>query len=390
MTYNIKLMAEQLQEETVFIRRQLHKIAELSFCEFKTSEFIKNYLLDLGLLVKTNVYKTGVVGFLDAGKENTLLIRADMDALPILEENNLPYKSENEGVMHACGHDAHMAVVLSSAKLLTKIKDALSSNILFVFQPGEETDGGADPMIKTGLLEEFSVKGAVGLHVMNDVPIGKILLKSGALMASPDDFDLYVHGRGGHGAYPEKCLNPIYVASEIIHSLEKQMSLVSFPDSKVVFSVCSVNAGSRYNIIPDTVHIRGTARSFSDETRKRISYMMEEEIKKVCSSFGAEYDFKFNFRYPPLINDEKCVELMAKTVSDIYGAESIVWAKEPSMAGEDFSYFAKEVPSVYFYLGSENKEKGAVAPLHSPDFIIDEDCLKIGVSSIVSYAVNFS
>ena len=388
MDIPIKQLSEEIGAEAVELRRRLHKMAELSFCEYKTAEFVKDYLEKLGLLVKTGIAGTGVAGFLDAGKQNTLLMRADMDALPIDEPHEFDYKSQTKGVMHACGHDAHMAVALCSAKILTKLKDALSANILFVFQPGEETEGGAEPMIKTGILEEFHVTHAVGLHVMNDVETGKILLKKGPLMASPDDFDLYIHGRGGHGAYPHECIDPISLSARIIADFDMIGSKFVSPFAQKVISVCSINGGTFYNIIPDTVHMRGTVRSYDENIRRKIPEMMEKAVAGICRTYGANYDFQFNFRYPPLINDDKAVDRMEQAVTRILGKESVVFGKEPSMAGDDFAYFAKAVPSVYFYLGSGNKKRGITMPLHSAQFDIDENCLKTGVAAMVSFAVS--
>lgn len=388
MDIPIKQLSEEIGAEAVELRRRLHKMAELSFCEYKTAELVKGYLEKLGLLVKTGIAGTGVAGFLDAGKQNTLLMRADMDALPIDEPHEFDYKSQTKGVMHACGHDAHMAVALCSAKILTKLKDALPANILFVFQPGEETEGGAEPMIKTGILEEFHVTHAVGLHVMNDVETRKILLKKGALMASPDDFDLYIHGRGGHGAYPHECIDPISLSARIIADFDMIGSKFVSPFAQKVISVCSINGGTFYNIIPDTVHMRGTVRSYDENIRRKIPEMMEKAVAGICRTYGANYDFQFNFRYPPLINDDKAVDRMEQAVTRILGKESVVFGKEPSMAGDDFSYFAKAVPSVYFYLGSGNKKRGITMPLHSAQFDIDESCLKTGVAAMVSFAVS--
>ncbi len=388
MDFSIKQLSEEISGEAVELRRRLHKTAELSFCEYKTAAFVKTYLENLGLTVKTGIAGTGVAGFLDAGKQNTLLMRADMDALPIDEPHEFDYKSETAGVMHACGHDAHMAAALCSAKILTKLKDALSVNILFVFQPGEETEGGAEPMIKAGILEEFNVTGAVGLHVMNDVETGKILLKKGALMASPDDFDLYIHGKGGHGAYPHESVDPISLSARIIADFDMIGSRFISPFAQKVISVCAINGGTFYNIIPDTVHLRGTVRSYDEEVRRKIPELMEKAVEGICKTYGANYDFQFNYRYPPLINNDAAVDRMEQAVTRVLGKECVVFGREPSMAGDDFSYFAKTVPSVYFYLGSGNKKRGITMPLHSSNFDIDEACLKTGIAALVSYAVS--
>ena len=388
MMTQIKQMAEALQQEAVAIRRKLHCSAELSYCEYKTAAFVAEYLKNLGLFVETGIAKTGVVAFLDAGKQETVLMRADMDALPMNEGGDMDYKSENPGAMHACGHDAHMAVVLCTAKLLCQIKTALSANVLFVFQPAEETDGGAEPMIKAGILEKYHVASALGLHVMNDVPVGKILLKKGPLMASPDDFDLTICGRGGHGAYPHKCIDPISLSAKVITAFESLCSRTISPFAQKVISVCMVQGGTTYNIIPDRVTLRGTVRTYDEAIRKDIPKQMEAILDGICKPFGATFDFQFNFRYPPLINNDKAIDHMEQAVGRVLGKDSIIFGTEPSMAGDDFAYFAKAVPSVYFYLGSGNEKRGITMPLHSSDFQIDEDCLTVGIAAMASYVVS--
>ncbi len=388
MTEKIKQMTENINEEVVFLRRELHKRAELSFCEHKTAAFIEGYLKDLGLFCRTGIAGTGIVAFLDAGKEHTLLLRADMDALPIQETGDCAYKSETDGVMHACGHDAHMAVLLAAAKCLVNLKNELNTNILFVFQPGEETDGGALPMIETGILEEFRVTCAAGLHVMNHIEAGKISVKSGPLMASPDDFDLKLIGKGGHGAYPEKCINPILLSAKVVEAFHAKSETLSASNVLAVISVCGIEGGNAYNVIPDFVDLKGTVRVFDEALRREIPVWMEQEVKKICDKEGASYQLKYNFRYPPLINDEKMVNVLAKAAKGVLGEENVVLEKALSMAGEDFAYFAKKVPSVFFYLGSGNNESGINMPLHSTDFKIDERCLKVGVLSLLSLALS--
>lgn len=390
MNTQIRHMAEALQEEAVAIRRKLHCSAELSYCEYQTAAFVAEYLKALGLSVETGIAKTGVTAFLDVGKTETILIRADMDALPMEELSETDYRSQNKGVMHACGHDAHMAVVLCTAKLLSQLKTSLSANVLFVFQPAEETEGGAEPMIKAGILDKYHVANALGLHVMNDVPVGKILLKKGPLMASPDDFDLKICGRGGHGAYPHQCVDPISLSAKVITALESLCSRTLSPFAQKVISVCMVQGGTTYNIIPDEVTMRGTVRTYDEAIRNDIPKQMEAIIDGICKPYGATFEFQFNFRYPPLINDDRAVDRMERAVSAVLGKDSIVIGTEPSMAGDDFAYFAKSVPSVYFYLGAGNEKRGITMPLHSSDFEIDEDCLKVGIAAMASYAVNWN
>ena len=377
---NIKQMAENMLEEVVALRRHLHKMAELSFAEYKTAEYVADYLEKLGLFCRKNVAKTGVIAYLDAGKEHTILLRADMDALPITEQNQTSYCSETEGVMHACGHEAHMAVLLAAAKCMVELKDKLHANVLFVFQPGEETDGGAEDMIKTGILEEFHVTCAAGLHVMNDIEAGKILIKSGELMAAPDDFELTIYGKGGHGAYPNSCIDPIALAARIISDFDMIGSRFTSPFEPKVISTCVVRSGNACNVIPDKAFLSGTVRTFHTSLREKIPQMMEKAISGVCGIAGAKYDFQFHFRYPPLINHPEMTADTQRMVASVLGEESVLVAGTPSMGGDDFSYFGNFVPSVYCFLGSGNQKSGIDMPLHSSDFQIEESCLPIGIA----------
>lgn len=379
----IKSIMEKEKQEVIRLRRELHKRAELSYNEYKTAEFIENYLQNLGLEIK-RVYNTGVVALLDAGKENAVLLRADMDALPVTEPHDFDYKSETEGVMHACGHDAHMAVLLCAAKVFCEYRDKLNINLLFVFQPAEETDGGAAPMIKEGIIKEYNVIEASGLHVMNDVEVGTVMIKSGALMAAPDDFEIKIHGRGGHGSAPEKCKDPIPTAGGIVAELNAITQKEIVAGENQVVQVCMFHAGTSYNIIPDTVEIRGTARSFDETVRNKIPKLMEEIVKKTCDNAGLTYEFKFNFRYPPLINDATVAAKIQSAVEKYMGNIVVNW-ENPLMAGDDFAYFAKEVPSNYFYLGTGNEKKSITMPLHNTYFDIDEDGLILGVGVYLAY-----
>lgn len=379
----IKSVMDEEKQEVIKLRRELHKRAELSNEEYKTAEFVEDYLNAQGLKTR-RVFNTGVVAYLDCGADATILLRADMDALPVTETDNVDYKSQTEGVMHACGHDAHMAVLLCSAKVFCRIKEKLSKNILFVFQPAEELEGGAEPMIKEGILKEYNVTEAVGFHVSNEVPAGKIMIKPGALMASPDDFVIKIIGRGGHGSAPEKCLDPIAVACSIIKDLNSITKEIIIEGESQLVQVCTFCGGSVNNIIPDTVEITGTARSFLEDVRRQIPEKMENIIKSACDEHGLKYEFTFNYRYPPLINDANVAQKMKSAVEEYMG-DIVTTLEKPSMTGEDFAYFARCVPANFFYLGTGNEEKGVTMPLHSSHFTIEEDGLITGVGVYLSY-----
>ena len=357
------------KENIISLRRELHKYPELSKNEYKTAEFIENYLKNIGYSPK-RVTQTGVIAYLDCGFSDTTLLRADIDALPVEEKNDVDYKSQNIGVMHACGHDAHAAILLSTAKLNT--------NVLFVFQPDEETDGGAKPMLNEGIIKEYNVKMALGYHVTNDVPVGKVMIKSGALMASPDDFCVKIIGRGGHGAMPEKCIDPLAVASSITPKLNSITNAVIKDGEKQVVQVCEIHGGSFCNVIPTECVILGTARSFNEEIRAQIPKLMEKIIKYEAEKNGAKYEFSFNYSYPPLINNDdvakKVTDLVKKNIGDVV----ITW-NDGQMTGEDFAYFTREIPSLFMFLGTANEEKGINMPLHNDNFQIDENGLLLGV-----------
>lgn len=374
----IKSIVDCEKENIISLRRELHKQPELSKKEYKTAEFIEKYLKNIGYFPK-RVTETGVLAYLDCGFSDTTLLRADIDALPVIEKNDVDYKSQNSGVMHACGHDAHTAMLLATAKILWEQKDKLKTNVLFVFQHDEEVDGGAKPIIDTGILTEYNVKKALGYHVTNDVPVGKVMIKSGALMASPDDFFIKIIGRGGHGALPEKCIDPLLVASNIVPKLNNITNTKIKESEKQVVQVCQLSAGTSCNVIANECSMSGTARSFDEEVRTKIPKLMEKIIKEEAERIGARYEFSFNYSYPPLINSDELAEYTKEKIEKTLGDVVISW-DEGQMTGEDFAYFAKEVPSLFMFLGTANEKKGINMPLHSDNFMLDEDGLLLGVS----------
>lgn len=382
----IKEKASEIEAELIRLRRELHKNPELSFCEETTKATLLKYMDKWKINYNADVFKTGICALIDCKKEKTLLIRADMDALPIFEETGLSYKSQNNGVMHACGHDVHMATVLGATYVLNELKDKLSCNVKIIFQPGEEDTGGALPMIEAGVLEAPCVTSAISLHVSNEVDAGKICLKKGAVMASPDDFDLEISGKGGHGAYPEKCVNPILVASEIIKKFDE---LYKSHEGDCVISVCKLSGGSFYNIIPDNIVLGGTVRAFSEELRKELAEKMGKISGEICASCGAKSEFDYRFRYPPLICDDDAVESFCDSAKDILGSENVFYTDIKEMTGEDFAYFSQRVPSVFFKLGTKNEAIGAKESLHSSKFIVDEKSIKVGVMAIARYALYY-
>lgn len=389
MTDKIKELSQQILPELIAIRRSIHQKPELAFEEHETCALICAYLDKWGIPYKI-MAKTGVVGLIEGSKKGkTLALRADMDALPVTEENDIPYKSQNPGRMHACGHDAHVASLLGSAYILNSLKDSLKGNIKLIFQPAEEGVGGAQPMIEEGVMDNPRVDACLCAHVMSEVPVGSMLVKYGAIMASPDDFDLIIKGRGGHAAWPQHNIDPIVIAAAVINALQTIPSRRVAPTNPVVVSVCSIHGGTNYNVIPDSVHLKGTVRSVDPILRKQLPHMVEEIAAGVIKAMGGDYDFNFRFLYPPTINDMAITDLLAKAGKKILGEDKIIFATEPSMGGEDFSYFAELAPSSYFKIGVGNKGKGITYPIHSSRFNIDESALQHCCAVMSQFAVDY-
>ena len=374
MTESIK----QIEGEIIALRRQLHQIPEAGFREFETSKLIAGYLESLGLEVQTQVAQTGVVGILRGAREGkTLLIRADMDALPIQEMSSHSYVSRNAGMMHACGHDIHMAIALGTAKLLSQHKETLEGNIKFVFQPAEEALGGAEPMIAQGVMHNPGVDGAVALHIW-DLPLNTVGLRVGSVTASTDFFDIKLTGRGGHGAKPELCVNPITAAAELVRAINSIKAQQHF-----VASVCSISGGEGENTIPDTCRIKGTVRTLDEQTRQLLHDEIAVIAEKCARDIGAAASVNYRFLYPPTINERSMTELFATTARRVLGGSGVIWQDRADMTGEDFSFFARLVPSCYIRLG------GASAPLHTDKFDADERCISSGMALLCDFAKSF-
>lgn len=374
-------------DELIQMRRVLHRIPELSGQEYKTSEYIKKQLSSFGIPY-TCMADTGVSAVISgAQKGKTILLRADIDALPIDEKNNLDFKSTHKGVMHACGHDIHTACVLYAGKILNEMKENLHGNVKLVFQPREETDGGAEQMINEGVMENPHVDSAIAMHVEPLEKCGFLQIKNGAVMASPDDFEIEISGRGGHGATPHECINPIESATMIIEQYHKIPSVYFSAQTACVVTVCSVSGGNCPNVIPDKVTILGTARSLDEETRDKVAFLLKQTAKGICRLLGTECKFTFNKRFPPTINDAKMNELLITAAKKIDSVKGIIKPEKASMCGDDFAYFAQAVPASYFKLGvgNENFDK----PIHSPYFMADEKALPIGTAVLVQTVLDY-
>lgn len=375
------LKAEEIKAELINIRRELHKIPEIGTKEFKTSAFIKSKLDEYKIAYK-KCYNTGVVGIINpesSGK--TILLRADIDALSQTELTNVEFKSTHKGIMHACGHDFHMTCLLGAAKILKSMESEICGKIVILFQPDEEGDGGALPMINEGVLD--GVDAAVALHIEPLLKTGKIQVRDGSIMASPDEFSIEIIGKSGHGACPENCINPISIASEIVCQFHKIPEKIK----ECVVTVCNFNAGTgSYNIIPDTAIITGTARTITPKTRDAIENALGEIVNNVCNNYKAEYKFNFKRSFPPLLNNQNMNKVVANAASKV-GLE-VEFLEKCSMTGEDFAYFAERVPASFFKLGTA-KEGLGIYPLHNSRLNPDEEALVLGAKILSQIVIDF-
>ena len=374
-------------------RRHLHENPELGFQEFKTAEFVRQRLEQLGIDdIRTGIGGTGVTGLITGtgeGSARNVLVRADMDALPILEENDTEYASQNDGVMHACGHDGHTAILLGLARLLSDRKDTFSGTVKLCFQPAEELPpGGAQAMIKEGVMNEPPIEAVFGLHLANETPVGKILVGSGPVMAAADGYTITIHGQGGHGAYPHGCIDPVIVGAQIVVALQTVVSRNTDPMDASVVSNCVFQSGDAFNVIPDTAVLKGTVRTFKDETRDLMEKRITEIATTIAEAMGATATVEYSRGYPATINDEAMTELAREAAIAAVGEENVI-AKPPAMGAEDMSYFQLEAPGSYFFVGSRNEEKGFKWGHHHPKFDIDEEALGHGLTAMAMNVLTY-
>ena len=386
----IKTMSSANLNEIIEIRRHIHTNPELGFEEYKTSEFIASKLTEFGIPFKKGIAKTGIVALIQCKNPQkiTIALRADMDALPILEQNDVKYKSVNEGVMHACGHDAHVACLLGAAKIINSLKEELQGTVKLIFQPSEEMfPGGALAMINEGVLENPKPDLIIGQHVLPTMDSGKMGLKSGKYMASTDEIYLTVKGKGGHGATPELNIDPIVISAHIIIALQQIVSRNARPDVPTVLSFGRVIANGRTNIIPDLVTLDGTLRTFDEVWRAEVHQKITKMAQSIAEGMGGSCDVRIEKGYPFLVNDDK----VTKEVSDnakVFLGDSNVEELPLRMTAEDFAYFTQQIPACFYRLGIRNESKGITSNLHTNTFNIDEDSLKTGMGLMAWLAVS--
>lgn len=391
MKNRIKELAKAYAPEFTAIRRHLHSHPELSFQEFETTAFIQQQLTSFGVAFKAGIAGTGIIALIE-GKNpasKTIALRADMDALPITEANDVPYKSLNTGVMHACGHDVHTSCVLGATKILQELRGEFEGTIKVLFQPGEEKHpGGASIMIEEGALENPRPDAILGLHVHPSLEVGKIGFHAGKYMASADEIYITVKGKGGHAAQPHLTVDTILVASQLVVSLQQIISRNNNPFSPSVLSICAFNGGFTTNVIPSEVKLMGTFRAMDETWRFKAHELIRKQTVGIAEAMGAEIDVEILVGYPTLYNNEEVTTKARGFATDLLGAEA-VGDTEIRMGAEDFAFYSQVVPACFFRLGTGNAARGITSGVHTPTFDVDEHAIEIGMSTMAYLATQF-
>ena len=376
----IKTLALQYRQEFTDVRHHLHAHPELSYQEFETSKYIQQKLSDFNISFEVKA-TTGVVGLIHGKnpESRVIALRADMDALPILEENEVEYKSLNEGIMHACGHDVHTTCLLGAAKILHQLKDEWNGTVKLIFQPGEERNpGGASLMIKDGALENPKPQGILGMHVHPGLPTGKFSFRKGRVMASADEIFINIKSKGGHAAAPHLTADTILIASNLIVSLQQIISRNNNPTSPSVLSVCSIQGGHTTNVIPSEVRLKGTFRAMNEEWRRKAHQLIKKQSEELVHAMGAKAEVFIDIGYPFVDNDPVLTEAAWQLANEYWGRENVE-ETELRMGAEDFGFYTHVVPGCFFRLGIGNEEKGIIHNVHTPKFDIDEDAISNGI-----------
>ena len=375
----------EIKSEVIAIRRHLHQHPELSFQEFETSKYIQAKLTEWEIPFEKNIAGTGVVALIKGGisSDKCVGLRADMDALPIHELNNVSYKSVNNGIMHACGHDVHTSILLGTAKILNELKEHLTTSVKLIFQPGEEKlPGGAKLMIEQGVLENPKVEKIYALHVFPELEAGKVGLKSGMYMASCDELYFTIIGKGGHAAMPAQNIDPILVASKFILALQEIPSQNKNQAIPTVVAIGKIEGLGATNVIPNKVELQGTFRTMNETWRNEAHLLIHDLAKKIGTESGAEIKVNIQKGYPYLENDNVTTEQARKELKEFFGDKNVI-ELPIRMTGEDFSFYAQKIPASFIRLGVRNEEKGIIMPVHNPAFNIDENALEIGIQTFL-------
>ena len=373
----LKTLVEAEKDWIIALRRKLHSIPENGFQEFKTQQLIMDTLDEIGIPYTTE--RTWVIGLIEGAEPGeTVAIRADMDALPLVEPEDCPFRSEHEGMMHACGHDAHVAMALGAAKVLYSLREYIHGSVKLLFQPAEETVGGAEPMVQAGVMDNPRVDRVYGLHVMPHLPVGKVETRAGTLNASTDTVKIIVRGKAGHGAYPDLGTDAIVCAAQVITALQTVVSRNVSPLQSAVLTMGVIEGGKAQNIICDEVLMRGTLRTANSELRTMMKERISAIAQSIAAGMGCEAEVDIIPGYAALVNNDDEAARVKRVASRLMGEENVVNKPAPSMGGEDFSFFSDCAPGAFFHVGCVNPAWMPAPPLHSRDFRIDEDCLTVG------------
>jgi len=379
----------QMQDEMRVWRQDLHKIPEIGLEEHLTSKYIKDKLKSWDIKYKEGYSKTGIVAWIKGSGGNSdksIGLRADFDALPITEINEVKYKSKNHGIMHACGHDGHTTMLLGAAKYLSE-NNNFDGTVHFIFQPGEEGFGGGEIMINEGLFEDFKIDEVYALHNWPELPLGTFGISTGPMMAAVDEFDIVVKGRGGHAAMPDLAIDPVIISAQIINALQTIISRVTSPIDKALISVTKINGGTAYNVIGDEVYLGGTVRTFKPETRELIEKKILNVAKGIAIANGGDIDFVYKSGYPPTINSKKESIFAGNVAKSLVGEENVINEIDPSMGGEDFAYFLNKKPGSYLYIGQ--KDVNHNSHLHTNNYDFNDNLLPIGVNFWIDLVKKF-
>jgi amidohydrolase len=382
----LKIASSEILNEIISIRRHLHRYPELSFEEEKTAQFVSDQLTSWGITHQKGIVKTGMVATIESSNSQAkwIALRADLDALPILEKNETSYASVNKGIMHACGHDVHTAILLGTAKVIHALKDQLTVNVKFIFQPGEEKlPGGASLMIEAGVLENPHVSEIYALHVFPELEVGKIGFREGMYMASCDEIRMTIKGKGGHAAMPHLNIDPILISSHLIVALQQVVSRNCPPQIPCVLSFGKIEGLGATNVIPDEVYLEGTFRTMNETWRAKAHQLIQEISDQLTKSMGGSADLKIDVGYPYLENDVQLTQLARERATKILSNENIV-DLELRLTGEDFAYYSQKIPATYIRIGVRNESRGIIYPVHNSKFDIDENALLTGMQTLLS------
>lgn len=380
--------ANSIENELIKWRRDFHEHPELGFEEFRTSAAVKSFL-DNEEIQYYETAKTGICAIIHGNGRKTVGLRADMDALPLMDAKSCSYSSKIEGKMHACGHDAHTAILMGAAKILNSMKESLPGNVKLFFEPAEETTGGASIMINDGVLDNPHVDGIIGLHVSEDIECGRIGIKKGVVNAASNPFTIKIKGKGGHGAHPDTTIDPVVIASNVILSLQTIVSREISPTSPAVITIGKINGGTAQNIIPEEVAIAGIIRTMRMEHREYVKRRLVEITEGIVHSMRGTCEITIEESYPCLYNDDDMYNMVLSSGADLIGSENINVLSEPSMGVESFAYFSMQRQAVFYYLGCRNERLNIINPAHGSFFDIDEKCLAIGTAMQCKLAVDY-